>query len=89
MNERFTRTIRKTQDKRNETKARYTKRTHDTRTNEMKRANYMENANERTHDTRSERTIHETNERYTNERIIGGNHILSNDKRSWFYRSTI
>ena len=31
----------------------YTKRTHDTRTN------YTENANERTHDTRNERTIHE------------------------------
>jgi hypothetical protein len=37
----------------------------------MKRANYTENANERTHDTGSERTIHEANARYTNERIIG------------------
>ena len=55
-NERFTRTIRKT---------------HDIRTNEMHRTNYTENANERTHDTRSERTIHVTNARYTNERIIG------------------
>jgi ribosomal protein S8 len=40
-------------------------------TNEMKRMNYTENANERTHDARNERTIHETNARYTNERIIG------------------
>jgi hypothetical protein len=35
-----------------------------------------ENTNERTHDTR------------TNE-PLERNHILSNDKRSWFYRSTI
>ena len=48
----------------------YTKRTHDTRTN------YTENANERTHYTR------------TNE-SLERNHILSNDKISWFYRSTI
>ena len=62
-----------------ETNARYMKRMHDTRnkrtiheqTNEMKRMNYTENANERTHDARNERTIHETNAQYTNERIIG------------------
>ena len=47
------------------------------RTNEMKGTNYTENANEQTYDTPSERTIHETNERYTkrtndtrNERTI-------------------
>ena len=51
-------------------KARYTKRTHDTRTNEMKRINYAKMQT-------NERTIHETNERYTkrthdtrNERTI-------------------
>ena len=64
MKERFTRTIRKTHDTRNE------RRIHE-QTNKMKRMNYTENANERTHDARSERTIHETNVRYTNERIIG------------------
>ena len=48
------------------------------KTNERytKRTNYTENANERTHDTR------------TNE-SLERNHILPNDKRSWFYRSTI
>ena len=76
----------------NDTKnARYMKRTHDTRnertiherTNEMKRMNYMENANER--------TIHETNEQYTKQthdtrtnKSLERNHLLSNDKRSWF-----
>jgi hypothetical protein len=62
--ERVTRTIRKTHDTRSE-------RTIHERTNEMKRTNYTENANERTQYTRNERTIHETNARYTNERIIG------------------
>ena len=51
INERFTLTIRKMHDARNE-------RTIHERTNEMKRTNYMENANERTHGTRNERTIH-------------------------------
>ena len=55
---------------------RYTKRTHDTRTKEMKRTNYTENANERTHDTRTNESLERS-------------HILFNDKRSWFYRSTI
>ena len=63
--------------------ARYTKRTYDTRnermiherTNEMKRTNYTESANERY-------------TKRTNE-SLERNHILSNDKRSWFYRSTI
>jgi hypothetical protein len=61
------------------TNVRDTKRTHETRnertiherTNEMKRTNYTENANEQTYGTRHERTIHETNDRYTSERIIG------------------
>jgi hypothetical protein len=57
-NERFTRTIRKTHDARNE-------RTIHERTNEMKRTNYTENGNKRTHDTRNERTIPETNARIT------------------------
>jgi hypothetical protein len=65
-NERFTRTIQKTHDTRNErtihdANARYTKRTHDTGTNER----------------------NETNE------SLERKYILSNDKRSWFYRSTI
>jgi hypothetical protein len=38
-----------------------------------------ENASERTHDTQNERT---------NE-SLDRSHILSNDKRSWFFRSTI
>jgi len=63
-NERFTLTIRKTHDTRNE-------RTIHERKNEMKRTNYTKNANELTHDARNERMIHETNARYTNERIIG------------------
>ena len=64
MNERFTRTIRKMHDTRNE------RMIHE-RTNEMKRTYYTENAYERTHDTRNERMIHKTNALYTNERIIG------------------
>ena len=36
-------------------------------TNDTKNARYTE----RMHDTRNERTIHETNARYTNEPIIG------------------
>ena len=55
-NKRFTRTIRKTHDARNE-------RTIHERRNEMKRTNYTENGNKRTHDTRNERTIPETNAR--------------------------
>ena len=49
---------------------------------EMKRTNYTENA-----DARNERTkqMHDTR---TNE-SLERNHILSNDKRSWFCRSTI
>ena len=39
----------------------------------------------KTHDTGNERTIRKTQ---TNE-SLERNHILSNDKRSWFYRSTI
>ena len=52
----------------------------------MKRTNYTENANEQTHDTRNERTIHETNARYTNERIIGASvtiyYPMTNDSGS-------
>jgi hypothetical protein len=60
---------------------------------------YAPNANERktnerftrtirkTHDTRTERTKR-THDTRTNE-SLERNHILSNDKRSWFYRSTI
>ena len=77
--------------------ARYTKQTHDTRnertiherTNEMKRTNYTKTQT-------NEHTIHETSERYTKRThdtrtnaSLERSHILSNDKRSWFYRSTI
>jgi hypothetical protein len=48
--------------------------------NEMKQTNYTENANER--------YTKRTNDTRTNE-SLEHNHILSNDKRSWFYRSTI
>ena len=65
-----------------ETNARYTKRMHDTR-NERTNARYTK----RTNDTRNERTIR-THDTLTNE-SLERNHILSNDKRSWFYRSTI
>jgi len=68
MNERFTQTIRKTHDTRNErtiheTNARYTKRTI-----------WKTQMNERMiHETNERYTkqTHDTNTRYTNERIIG------------------
>ena len=74
-----------------ETNARYTKKNarYTKRTNELygkrKRTNarYMK----RTNDTRNERTIR-THDTLTNE-SLEHSHILSNDKRSWFYRSTI
>ena len=57
---------------------------------------YARNANERktqtkrTYDTRNVRKVHKTNARYTNESLERTcNHILSNDKRSWFYRGII
>ena len=89
MKERFTRTIRKTQDTRNErriheTNARYTN----------KRTKWNEWTIRKTQT--NERTMHETNERYTKRthdtrtnESLERNPILSNDKRSWFYRSTI
>ena len=50
---------------------------HHARTNERNEPNELYGKrSERTHDTR------------TND-SLGRNHILSNDKRSWFYRSTI
>ena len=52
------------------------------RIHEMKRTNYTENANARNERTKQ---MHDTR---TNE-SLERNHILSNDKRSWFYRSTI
>ena len=58
-NEKWTNASHERYEKRtiHEAKERYTKRTHDTRTNEMKRANYTENANERTHDTRTKESL--------------------------------
>jgi len=47
--------------------------------------------NERTHhtnDTKNARYTKRTHDTRTNE-SLERNHILSNDKRSWFYRSTI
>ena len=41
-----------------------------------KRTNYTENANKQTHDTGTNESLERS-------------HILSNDQRSWFYRSTI
>ena len=80
-NERFTWTIRKTHDTRsertiNETNAWYTNER--TKWNEqiIRKTQTNEQYTKRTHDTR------------TNE-LLKRNHILSNDKRSWFYRSTI
>ena len=89
MKERFTRTIRKTHDTRNErtiheTNARYTN----------KRTKWNEWTIRKTQT--NERTMHETNERYTKRthdtrtnESLERSPKLSNDKRSWFYRSTI
>ena len=82
-NERFTRTIRKT----HETNARYTNERTIRKTETNERTIHETNARytKRTNDTRNERTMNDTR---TNE-SLERNHILSNDKRSWFYRSTI
>ena len=88
-NEHFTQTIRKTHDTRNkrtihETNARYTN----------ERTKWNERTIRKTQT--NEHTIHETSERYTKRThdtrtnaSLERSHILSNDKRSWFYRSTI
>jgi uncharacterized protein YydD (DUF2326 family) len=62
-----------------EANARYTNE----RTNEMKRTNYSENANERIHET-NERYTKRTHDTRTNE-SLERSHILSNDKLSGFY----
>ena len=72
-----------------------------TRTKRKRTENANETNEKRTnasHERYEKRTIHETNARYTkrmhdtrtNESLERTcNHILSNDKRSWFYRGTI
>jgi hypothetical protein len=67
-----------------ETNARYTNERNETNELYGKRKRTNARYTKRTNDTRNERTIHER----TNHWSLC-NHILSNDKRFWFYRSTI
>jgi hypothetical protein len=61
-----------------ETNARYTNRTHDTRTNDRNEANKLYRKRKRTNDTRNERTIHER----TNNWSVAIYYPMTNDPGS-------
>ena len=68
------------------TETKRTKNEQTLHTNDTKNAR----CTKRIYDTRNVCKIHKTNARYTNESLERTcNHILFNDKRSWFYRGTI